>query len=131
MPCARLSISKALPAYASPMVTSCAIRSPLRLFRLMTNGTGRRKTVRRRNVVNSDVTVQLHHPRWKARLKPYCKTVREAIDAALNAEKIKRADITVVLADDATMKQLNHEYRGKNKPTNILSFPGDGHLGDL
>jgi len=97
----------------------------------MTNGIGRRKTARHRNVVNSDVTVQLRHPRWKTRLKPYCKTVCEAIDAALSAEKIKRAEITVVLADDALIRQLNHEFRGKNKPTNILSFPGGDHLGDL
>ena len=40
--------------------------------------------------------------------------------------------MTVVLANDAFIRELNKTYRGKNKPTNILSFEGEGeHLGDL
>ncbi|MFZ4761757.1 MAG: rRNA maturation RNase YbeY [Alphaproteobacteria bacterium] len=31
--------------------------------------------------------------------------------------------IEIVLADDELLHQLNHEYRGKDKPTNVLSFP--------
>jgi probable rRNA maturation factor len=30
---------------------------------------------------------------------------------------------TILLADDARLKKLNWEFRGKNKPTNVLSFP--------
>ena len=30
---------------------------------------------------------------------------------------------TVLLADDQTLKALNKQWRGKNKPTNVLSFP--------
>ena len=32
-------------------------------------------------------------------------------------------EVSVVLADDMMLQQLNHEYRGKDKPTNVLSFP--------
>ncbi len=31
--------------------------------------------------------------------------------------------VTVLLADDATVQALNRTWRGKDKPTNVLSFP--------
>ena len=34
----------------------------------------------------------------------------------------------MVLADDPFIQQLNHEYRGKNAPTNVLSFPGESFI---
>lgn len=37
-------------------------------------------------------------------------------------------EVSVVLADDAMLQQLNNQYRGKDVPTNVLSFPTD--LGD-
>jgi probable rRNA maturation factor len=45
-------------------------------------------------------------------------------------------DVHVLLADDATLKRLNRTFRGKNKATDVLSFPaGDGNYsgvaGDL
>jgi probable rRNA maturation factor len=49
------------------------------------------------------------------------------------------AEACVALSDDATVRELNARYRGKDKPTNVLSFPalqGFGHatpqpLGDI
>ncbi len=32
-------------------------------------------------------------------------------------------EISVRLTDDAEMRALNRDYRGKDKPTNVLSFP--------
>lgn len=44
-------------------------------------------------------------------------------------------DVTVLLADDARLKQLNRGFRGKNKATDVLSFPAfenaEGVAGDL
>jgi probable rRNA maturation factor len=41
----------------------------------------------------------------------------------------------VLLTDDAEMKALNAQFRQKNAPTNVLSFPAPslmkGHLGDI
>lgn len=34
-------------------------------------------------------------------------------------------EVSVVLGDDALLQQLNAAYRGKDKPTNVLSFPSD------
>ncbi|MCQ0988587.1 rRNA maturation RNase YbeY [Jiella marina] len=33
------------------------------------------------------------------------------------------SEVAVTLADDATVRKANREWRGKDKPTNILSFP--------
>ena len=42
-------------------------------------------------------------------------------------------EISVVLTDDAHIQVLNRDYRGKNKATNVLSFPQDDPqmLGDI
>jgi probable rRNA maturation factor len=54
-----------------------------------------------------------------------------------------RGNVTVVLATDARVRKLNHEYRGKDYATDVLSFPGEDdanpravkaltrHLGDI
>jgi probable rRNA maturation factor len=34
-----------------------------------------------------------------------------------------QGEVDVLLADDATLKRLNRTYRGKNKATDVLSFP--------
>jgi probable rRNA maturation factor len=82
--------------------------------------------------VELDVTVQLQAQAWKQRLRPYCKIVRDTCGATLEDTKLAsqrcRFEIAVVLADDAFIKTLNHTYRGKNKPTNVLSFPADEHI---
>ncbi|MEI7670244.1 MAG: rRNA maturation RNase YbeY [Pseudomonadota bacterium] len=43
----------------------------------------------------------------------------------------KLLEISIVLADDKFIKQLNYQFRGKNKATNVLSFPSDHHTGDI
>ena len=47
-----------------------------------------------------------------------------------------RGEVDVLLADDATLRRLNRQFRGKNKPTDVLSFPAAedlaaSHAGDL
>jgi probable rRNA maturation factor len=42
------------------------------------------------------------------------------------AELLKLADdteISVLLVDNATIQELNRDYRGKDTPTDVLSFP--------
>jgi probable rRNA maturation factor len=77
--------------------------------------------------VHLDVTIQLETPEWKPALRPYCKTVRDMCNSVLSDTRLAKRDciftMAVVLADDALIRQLNHTYRGKNKATNVLSFP--------
>jgi probable rRNA maturation factor len=43
-------------------------------------------------------------------------------------------ELALVLAGDALLRRLNRQYRGKDKPTDVLSFPGPGGaagLGDI
>lgn len=57
-----------------------------------------------------------------------------AAEAARKAAKLPaKSRFTILLADNARLKTLNHDFRGKNKPTNVLSFPSDerDYRGDI
>lgn len=50
--------------------------------------------------------------------------VRRAVDAALDASAVSgESELSVVLTDDAHIRRLNGDWRAKDKPTNVLSFP--------
>jgi probable rRNA maturation factor len=52
--------------------------------------------------------------------------IRRWIAAALEAGGHEgNCEISVRLVDDAEMAQLNRTYRGRQGPTNVLSFPSD------
>jgi len=53
--------------------------------------------------------------------------------AALRFEPSLDGEIALLLTDDANMRALNNRFRGKDKPTNVLSFPGGGDefIGDI
>jgi probable rRNA maturation factor len=42
-------------------------------------------------------------------------------------------DLAIAFVDDAAMRKLNHDFRRKDKTTDVLTFPGDdpSHLGDI
>ncbi len=47
-----------------------------------------------------------------------------------------RGEVAVLLAGDRTLRRLNRDFRGKNKPTDVLSFPAPSefaaaHAGDI
>ena len=43
--------------------------------------------------------------------------------AAAAVEERKRGVVSLLLGDDASMASLNKQWRGKDGPTNVLSFP--------
>ncbi|MEP1230258.1 MAG: rRNA maturation RNase YbeY [Litorimonas sp.] len=48
----------------------------------------------------------------------------QAVSAALaEIDDNARGELSVVFTDDAHVTQLNRDYRGKDMPTNVLSFP--------
>lgn len=66
---------------------------------------------------------------WKKSFDKMNQKIEMAVAAAFLDAKKPRAfanrnfEIGVMLSDDKTVKDLNHTYRGKNAPTNVLSFP--------
>ena len=53
------------------------------------------------------------------------RAAQAAFDTAVGATALGSAavEIGVTLADDADLRALNRDWRGKDKPTNVLSFP--------
>jgi probable rRNA maturation factor len=49
--------------------------------------------------------------------------VKKAISAAAKVASTPRAELAIVLSDDSAIRALNRDWRGKNAPTNVLSFP--------
>ena len=67
-------------------------------------------------------------PLWPA--ADWSALAATAVTAALDttphghlAQASASVEISVRLSDDAEVQGLNHAYRGKDKPTNVLSFP--------
>lgn len=87
------------------------------------------------------VDVEVEADGWLDVLPDAADIVTTGVLAALEAAKIKdQADVVVLLCDDDEMRALNKEYRQKNAPTNVLSFPAPkamrikgvlDHLGDI
>jgi len=73
-----------------------------------------------------DIDVVIDHAGWRAALDEPAALCRDAAKAALDAAGFgplaPRVELGVRLADDAELRRLNHRYRGRDAPTNVLSF---------
>jgi probable rRNA maturation factor len=80
------------------------------------------------------VSVIIAHDAWRDAVADPLPLLRRAAGAALaQARRTRRSrssaspsaapSVAVALIDDRAMRKLNHTYRGKDKPTNVLSFP--------
>jgi probable rRNA maturation factor len=85
------------------------------------------------------IDVLIEDPAWEA-AEPRAAALAEiAAAAALGHERREAGDLAVLLADDARLAALNMAFRGKDAPTNVLSFPaaagaespGPRYLGDV
>lgn len=70
---------------------------------------------------------------WLDAIPPLKALAREAVAAALERAPAwkpkalpagRTAEVSVCFADDDFVRALNREFRDKDKPTNVLSFPG-------
>ena len=54
----------------------------------------------------------------------YTEYIEKAVKAALDVEEVNfGCEINVEITDNAGIQKLNKEYRGKDSPTDVLSFP--------
>ena len=80
-----------------------------------------------------DIAVRILDPAWR-RLWPAAVggargAVRAVFDMTVNrplCDGGEGIELTIVLADDGEVRRLNRDYRGIDKPTNVLSFGGAG-----
>ena len=70
------------------------------------------------------VDVIVEDGRWAAALGDPGDFALRCFAAARAAEPRVSAGAALLLADDATLRRLNLQFRGKDKPTNVLAFPG-------
>ena len=82
------------------------------------------------------IEVEIESDDWTHALPDAETVVERAATAALGDVT---GDLVVLLTDNGAVQLLNAEFRDKDKPTNVLSFPGGDmqmpgapvHLGDI
>ena len=81
------------------------------------------------------IDVEIEDPAWTAALPEAERVARGAALAALDSQGAAHEGLTILLADDESVAELNARFREKDGPTNVLSFPAprnpEFHLGDL
>lgn len=53
------------------------------------------------------------------------RQVRRAVEATLAYEGASHREVSVLLTDDAEIRALNRDYRGEDRPTDVLAFAMD------
>jgi probable rRNA maturation factor len=61
----------------------------------------------------------------QSQLIPTLADLERWISAALLNQEFEDAEVSVYIVDEDEGKELNAQYRGKDYPTNVLSFPAD------
>ncbi|MCC7272170.1 MAG: rRNA maturation RNase YbeY [Alphaproteobacteria bacterium] len=71
------------------------------------------------------IAVRIDAAAWRGALPEARVLVRRAARTALRLSPSRPegdTEMTVLLGDDALLRRLNRDYRGKDRPTNVLSF---------
>ena len=77
-----------------------------------------------------EIDIRIDAAAWRDGAGPAAGCVA-AVEAAVRAaladadDADGRFEISILLTDDAAVAELNSRWRGKDGPTNVLSFPGD------
>ena len=83
--------------------------------------------------LDMDIAVQFKD--WTEQLSDIEALAKGAVAQILSKlENPKLGELSIALVSDADIQTLNRDYRNKDKPTNVLSFPDDGPaplLGDI
>ena len=79
----------------------------------------------RPNPFSYDVLIEDNN--WNKLLPDYDSIIDKALIAlsenTSDIPKDREMELSITLTNDAHIQDLNHDYRDKDKPTNVLSFP--------
>lgn len=82
------------------------------------------------------VDILIESPLWT--VEPGSEAVlQRAVAAAAGEASSAGSEVAIVLTDDSGIQGLNRKWRGRDEPTNVLSFPAHPasaagrHLGDI
>jgi probable rRNA maturation factor len=73
-----------------------------------------------------ETRIAVEDERWERALPPFETLIGSALDAVARRAGLAPGTATelgLTLADDAASQALNREWRGRDRPTNVLSFP--------
>lgn len=73
--------------------------------------------------IMSGITLVVEDKGWRSH-RGLQRRLKLAAEAARKAAKLK-GGFTILLAGDTKLRALNRDFRGKNRPTNVLSFPSE------
>ena len=78
------------------------------------------------------VDVVVESRAWEAlpELQGFAEWVIRASAEATTAKFSPNCEVSVAFCDDETIRALNAQWRGQDKPTNVLSFPTPGRAAD-
>jgi probable rRNA maturation factor len=79
-----------------------------------------------RRAPSPQIDIQTQSPLWEAQPMA-AQIVHDAIVTAASELSTAGVEVSIVLTDDKDIATLNREWRGIDKPTNVLSFPASGH----
>jgi probable rRNA maturation factor len=74
----------------------------------------------------ASVAVAMLAPEWRRTLPDAARIARRAARAALagSPASAQPVEVSLALADDNRIRDLNRNHRGRNEPTNVLAFVG-------
>ena len=78
-----------------------------------------------RRALPPQIDIQTHSPLWEAQPMA-AQIVHDAVATAAFEISMISGEVSIVLADDSAIAKLNRDWRGVDKPTNVLSFPASG-----
>lgn len=79
----------------------------------------------RKPLPHLEIALTVQAGRWPARTA-LTGLATDAVDAACTELGLRgegESELSLVFTDDAAIRQLNARWRGKDRPTNVLSFP--------
>jgi probable rRNA maturation factor len=71
----------------------------------------------------AEIAVDRRAPAWAAALPDAEVVCRRAAEVAVAAAPLPSGEVSIVLADDAFIRTLNRDHRGKDTATDVLAFP--------